>query len=93
MPAGRILVVGHSLGTGVASQLVHHLEKTLSEYPLGLVSICGFKSIPAAASTYPWMKLAIPLPMFYHPNIESLFYSIMTEHLDTKKALQVIICL
>ena len=81
--------MGHSLGTGVASLLTLHLEQHLKVSPKGLVSICGFTSIPSAALSYPWMKLALPLPLFYLKNLESLFYRIMTEHLDTKKAMGV----
>jgi abhydrolase domain-containing protein 12 len=85
----NIIIIGHSLGTGVASLLTRRLERSQNISPKGLISICGFKSIPAAASTYPWMKLVLPLPVFCHHNPESLFSSIMTERFDTKTAMVV----
>jgi len=50
VPAGRLILIGNSLGSGVATQLA-------AETPVaGLVLISGFTSLPdVAARHYPWL--------------------------------------
>ncbi|ORZ32890.1 Alpha/Beta hydrolase protein, partial [Catenaria anguillulae PL171] len=52
----QVVVVGHSLGTGVATALVHQLS-TANTPPRGLVLLAPFTSIPNAAIEYPWVPV------------------------------------
>ena len=89
MPANEILIIGQSLGSGVASLLTLHLEQSSKVLPMGLVSICGFTNIPAAAFTFPWLKLVFPFPVFYLRHLDNLFHALISERLDTKRAITV----
>ena len=49
--AGDVVVMGHSLGTGIGAQFVHELEET-GVHPRGLVLLAPFSNIRTLLDTY-----------------------------------------
>lgn len=65
--AKDVLIVGHSLGTGVAGRLVNRLATDEKEdKPLGVVLLAPFTSLAKLVETYPIFGLPVlqPLQMF-----------------------------
>ncbi|KZT19963.1 alpha/beta-hydrolase [Neolentinus lepideus HHB14362 ss-1] len=78
-----VLVVGHSLGTGVATRFVKELEAE-GEKPRGMVLLAPFQSISKLLDTYhilgffPLMK-----PLRNIPGVANIVLSFLAHHFDT----------
>ncbi|KAJ3218012.1 hypothetical protein HK099_005278 [Clydaea vesicula] len=59
----KIILIGHSLGSGVATNLAKLLTETQHEYG-GLVLVSGYSSVPEASLTYPIIPVLLPLNNF-----------------------------
>ncbi|KXS12956.1 alpha/beta-hydrolase [Gonapodya prolifera JEL478] len=65
VPPSRIVLFGHSLGTGPASFLYRHLSNPENANstdctPHSLLLFCPYSSLPSAASTYATFPLLVP---------------------------------
>jgi pimeloyl-ACP methyl ester carboxylesterase len=71
VPSHKIIIVGHSLGSGVASFLARNVtssqiaeSNSTSSKLGGLILMSGYTSIFEAAMEYPWVPLLKPLSWF-----------------------------
>ncbi|TFK52363.1 alpha/beta-hydrolase [Heliocybe sulcata] len=78
-----VLVVGHSLGTGVATRFVKELEDG-GEKPRGMVLLAPFRSIRAVLDTYLILGF-FPLikPLRNIPGVADIVLSFLAHHFDT----------
>ena len=67
IPSKRIIIVGHSLGTGVAAYLGAHLSESKQNIPGGLVLLAAYSSIPGI---HPLLRILVTI--FVHRCIHIL---------------------
>ncbi|BEJ11907.1 hypothetical protein CspHIS471_0203670 [Cutaneotrichosporon sp. HIS471] len=86
-PERQIIVMGHSLGTGVASALTGLLADD-EIVPKALVLITPFSSIPDLLSSL-YLFGVVPLlsPLAYFPRIQNFFKSLISVRFDSVEAL------
>ncbi|TPX53100.1 hypothetical protein SeMB42_g00998 [Synchytrium endobioticum] len=84
-PNAKVYLVGHSLGTGVATYLAAHLmaeaESNRSRTADGLILVAPYKSVPDAALTYPTVPLLMPFRA--HPAVSALACRCVGEKWDS----------
>ncbi|KAI8058407.1 Alpha/Beta hydrolase protein [Syncephalis plumigaleata] len=88
----NITILGHSLGTGVASQLTARLTKEGTS-PKALVLKAPFSSIPELVFEFRILQF-IPLfwPLSYIPNGLGWMWTILDTHFDSFEAIKHITC-
>ncbi|TPX55862.1 hypothetical protein PhCBS80983_g04966 [Powellomyces hirtus] len=79
--ASKIVLVGHSLGTGVATWLAHNLTVSRGIHGAGLLLLAAYASMPDAALGYPMMPLLWPFK--HHPDIAEKAKSLVGEKWDS----------
>ncbi|GFS65890.1 lysophosphatidylserine lipase ABHD12 [Nephila pilipes] len=77
VPASRIIVWGHSMGTGIAVRLSQALAKDVANNPFAVVLEAPFTSIADATRTFPLSIFHRKMPFF------EFFCSQRTRHPDT----------
>ncbi|KFM68438.1 Monoacylglycerol lipase ABHD12, partial [Stegodyphus mimosarum] len=77
VPASRIIIWGHSMGTGIAIRLGEYLALKNSTSPLAIVLEAPFTSVADATHTFPLSFFHRRLPFFQQ------FCSDRTRHPDT----------
>ncbi|KAJ3098950.1 hypothetical protein HDU96_010881 [Phlyctochytrium bullatum] len=81
----KIFLVGHSLGSGVATYAAMNLS--MAGTPAGgLILVAGYASIPDAALSYPMVPLLKPFS--YNPNTADLAKSFVRERWETSNMIQ-----
>ncbi|KAI9206976.1 Alpha/Beta hydrolase protein [Polychytrium aggregatum] len=85
----RIIVVGHSLGTGVATWLCRTLADR-GEAVGGLILLAPYKSIPDAALTYPIVPFLWPFRGY--PQVGKLFKEYVSQKWDSTVNIRSINC-
>lgn len=81
----RMILVGHSLGTGIATYLAKHMSEA-QDTPSGLILLAPYTSIPEAAVTYRNLPILFPLRLF--PELLEWAKSRMTEVWASEKYIQ-----
>ncbi|KAJ1982796.1 hypothetical protein H4R35_000155 [Dimargaris xerosporica] len=84
VPPRRILLYGHSLGTGVAAKLCQLAEKQ-DQVPLGLCLECAYESITNVMMDYP--TIPILRPFRKSAWLTQVFVQSVNFHLDTWRRL------
>ncbi|KAI9148617.1 hypothetical protein H9P43_010098 [Blastocladiella emersonii ATCC 22665] len=92
---GQIVIIGHSLGTGIATALAAHLAESdpTAPPPRGLMLLAPFTSIPDAALQYPLVPLHL-IGMFTggHAGIQDWVKSKISVRLNSAAALPLVSC-
>ncbi|KAJ3149996.1 hypothetical protein HDU89_003453 [Geranomyces variabilis] len=78
----RVVVVGHSLGTGVASFLVNHLSTARNTTGAGLLVLAAYVTMADAALGYPMIPLLWPFK--HHPQLAAKARSLVAERWDSE---------
>ncbi|RKP12726.1 Alpha/Beta hydrolase protein [Piptocephalis cylindrospora] len=95
VPAQRITLLGHSLGTGVATRLTHSLQQEggVSAGPRALLLKSPYTSLPEVVTDFRFFRF-LPLfgPLRYLPGINSFISRIMDTHFSTHHYLPMIQC-
>ncbi|KAI1452030.1 alpha/beta-hydrolase [Annulohypoxylon moriforme] len=79
IPASRIVILGHSLGTAVASGVAEHFALQRIEFA-GVILVAGFSNLPALVSTYAaagFIPILSPIRAF--PSLLSFLQSFLVD--------------
>ncbi|TPX59024.1 hypothetical protein SpCBS45565_g07856 [Spizellomyces sp. 'palustris'] len=79
----KIVVVGHSLGTGIATYLAHNITVSRGIRGGGLLLLAGYASIPDAALGYPMVPLLWPFK--HHPSLATKAKSFVVERWESSR--------
>ncbi|KAJ3043198.1 Monoacylglycerol lipase abhd12 [Rhizophlyctis rosea] len=80
VPHTRIILVGHSLGSGVATWLARNLTESNTP-PAGLILLSAYASVPDAALAYPMVPLLYPFQ--YLPVLSSHIKNYVAERWES----------
>ncbi|KAI8613571.1 Alpha/Beta hydrolase protein [Chytriomyces sp. MP71] len=84
VPHGNIILLGHSLGTGVATRLARDLGKD-GIYPRGLVLQAPYTSIPDAAFEYrAFQVVELFWPLSFFPSVEEYLKRTIVDRFSTR---------
>jgi pimeloyl-ACP methyl ester carboxylesterase len=95
IPPSRILLVGQSLGTAVATAVAEHFALSGQEPFAGLILVSGFSSIPRLLETYSIKGIAPPMlsPLKAYPFLQNYFRKRIADSWDTASRIKNIITL
>ncbi|KAI9012771.1 Alpha/Beta hydrolase protein [Gaertneriomyces semiglobifer] len=84
----KIILVGHSLGTGIATYLAHTLTESRGITGGGLLLFAAYASIPDAALGYPMIPLLAPFR--HHPSIAEKVKQLVAERWESFRNIRTI---